>query len=458
MEEQFKKGFFEFIAAADAEKVHSQTIGWIFSKECGVFDDTEKSKILNELVFGEGKFQEDFRPANVSVEINDIDILIENKDWIIVIENKIKSSEHSNQLHKYEYITASNIEFAIESYENWKSIEFSQEFKTKYLAPNLDKKSRKKLLINWERGSQIKLKDFACFENRDLKYCDKKSKYLYLTLVDEKPKSENWISVSYQKLYKILHKYFTDKQNLISDNIAIVRAYLGTIENLSTAASLFLKNPKDYKFVFVEGKTSKKNLKVNDLTKNNAGNYIKKLQLETLLQKWFYTTIVDLIINNQDESDILGKVNFNIGETRGKALIDVLFKVVTIDNINYEPILQFQGNAIKLGLVGSSNIISKEKLNKDEKTERITKRKIKYAELLTKSKTFCNQFNIDINNEFENCKNLIDKISTPKTALGFMSTSLVNSNSFWQFEQSNPEEFVIEMVKIASQIIEEVND
>jgi hypothetical protein len=32
MEKQFKKGFFEFIAAADAEKVHSPTIGWIFSE------------------------------------------------------------------------------------------------------------------------------------------------------------------------------------------------------------------------------------------------------------------------------------------------------------------------------------------------------------------------------------------------------------------------------------------
>jgi hypothetical protein len=32
MEKQFKKGFFEFIASASAEKVHSQTIGWIFSE------------------------------------------------------------------------------------------------------------------------------------------------------------------------------------------------------------------------------------------------------------------------------------------------------------------------------------------------------------------------------------------------------------------------------------------
>jgi hypothetical protein len=32
MEKQFKKGFFEFIAAAGSEKVHSQTIGWIFSE------------------------------------------------------------------------------------------------------------------------------------------------------------------------------------------------------------------------------------------------------------------------------------------------------------------------------------------------------------------------------------------------------------------------------------------
>ena len=107
MSNQYQEGFFEFISAADAEKVHSQTIGWIFSKECDVFDRNQKSMILNDLISSKDNKREDFCPKKVNVEVYDIDILIETSDHLIIIENKIKSSQHSNQLFKYEYITAS---------------------------------------------------------------------------------------------------------------------------------------------------------------------------------------------------------------------------------------------------------------------------------------------------------------------------------------------------------------
>ena len=44
MEAQFKKGFFEFISAADSEKVHSQTIGWIFSEYCNSYAQSTTTK------------------------------------------------------------------------------------------------------------------------------------------------------------------------------------------------------------------------------------------------------------------------------------------------------------------------------------------------------------------------------------------------------------------------------
>ena len=102
MDVKFKKGFFEFISAADSEKVHSQTIGWIFSEYCNVFNPDDKSAILNELCFNKEIIKHDFKTIEkVDVEVKDIDILIEGDDWRIVIENKIKSSQHSNQLLKY---------------------------------------------------------------------------------------------------------------------------------------------------------------------------------------------------------------------------------------------------------------------------------------------------------------------------------------------------------------------
>ena len=128
MEKQFKKGFFEFIAAADAEKVHSQTIGWIFSENCEVFDDNDKSSMLKELINVKNE-KIDFIPTRVDVEISDIDILITCGDKLIIIENKIKSSHHSNQLFKYKYITANNKETALAYYDKWKGLEFTEDFK-----------------------------------------------------------------------------------------------------------------------------------------------------------------------------------------------------------------------------------------------------------------------------------------------------------------------------------------
>lgn len=95
--------FFNAIGVADMEKVHSAVIGWMLSDKCNAFDIKEKSTLLCNL------FQENvcvFKTIIVQVEVYNIDILIETEDnlgnkecW--VIENKIKSNQHSNQLDKY---------------------------------------------------------------------------------------------------------------------------------------------------------------------------------------------------------------------------------------------------------------------------------------------------------------------------------------------------------------------
>ena len=45
-----------------------------------------------------------------------------------IIENKIKSSQHSNQLDKYKYITAKDKETALAYYEKWKGVKFPKDF------------------------------------------------------------------------------------------------------------------------------------------------------------------------------------------------------------------------------------------------------------------------------------------------------------------------------------------
>ena len=92
--------FFERIGVADMEKVHSAVIGWIFSDDCKALTYQKKSELLCSL-FQVSPVQT-FNSIVVEVEHHDIDVLIitdNNACW--VIENKIKSSQHNNQLDKY---------------------------------------------------------------------------------------------------------------------------------------------------------------------------------------------------------------------------------------------------------------------------------------------------------------------------------------------------------------------
>lgn len=90
-----KKSFFEYIGLADVERVHSQILSWILSKDCEAFDANEKTTLLNN-IFGINE-----NIIDIQTERDKIDILITTQNNIIIIENKLKSSQHSNQLIKY---------------------------------------------------------------------------------------------------------------------------------------------------------------------------------------------------------------------------------------------------------------------------------------------------------------------------------------------------------------------
>ncbi len=101
------RNFFEVIGIADMEKIHSATIGWMLSDECDAFDLTTRSRMLNDLF--ETNNNKIFKTINFDIEWENIDIRYTTTDtnniveyW--VIENKIKSSQHSNQLDKYEEV------------------------------------------------------------------------------------------------------------------------------------------------------------------------------------------------------------------------------------------------------------------------------------------------------------------------------------------------------------------
>jgi hypothetical protein len=417
MDVKFKKGFFEFISAADSEKVHSQTIGWIFSEYCNVFNPDDKSAILNELCFNKEIIKHDFKTIEkVDVEVKDIDILIEGDDWRIVIENKIKSSQHSNQLLKYEYITSKTIEDAMK---------IEEQCSAKNIVHDLTPSKR----LDGE----------------------KQPYYIYLSLIEEEPNGlSNWNPINYFTLHRVIKKRLAKKRTLEHTDWSFVESYLQTINNLSSAADFFIKSPNDFSFVFSEGKKTKTQLLNLRSEENTASWYIKNLQLETILQKWFYSDLVKSISRRGFNFE------YNIGETHGTALLDFFFDEITIDNKKYKPILQFQGNAVKLALAGYSD---NKNLNHSSLAELRTRRKNRFAIKLAQSPTFFNESRYVLLGD-KIVSKIVSDLSTPRTLEGFISIRLdyqKNQDEFWQLKD-NPIDFVIGMIKKAKCIYKEIND
>jgi len=166
-----KKTFFEYISMADSEKVHSQTIGWIFSNNCNAISKQDKERILKNLISS----KETLNIEDVFIEIDDIDILIKCSSRLIVIENKVKISQHDNQLEKY------------------------------------------------EKDALIKATELNIDPNN--------ISFIYLTLDKEKSNKNPWIDVSYLELMGELNKYPKSE----SDDTVIFNQYLTTINKILNA-------------------------------------------------------------------------------------------------------------------------------------------------------------------------------------------------------------------------------
>lgn len=91
-----RQNFFEVIGIADVERVHSQMLAWIFG--ANVLTAAQKSEILTDLTGRVGEYA----VRQVSTEHDHIDVLIETESATVAIENKIKITEHDEQLARYQ--------------------------------------------------------------------------------------------------------------------------------------------------------------------------------------------------------------------------------------------------------------------------------------------------------------------------------------------------------------------
>jgi PD-(D/E)XK nuclease superfamily len=241
------KSFFEYLGIADLERVHSQFLAWMLSDDCNGIDPDEKNKLFK------GIFKIDGVVKEVYTERKGIDILIKTSSDIVVIENKIKTSQHSNQLDAYKEICD---------------------------------------------------KDFP----------DLIKHFYYLTLIGENSNNKYWKRISYKIIYESITALNVN-QNI--PHGFIIKEYILFLERLINVLEDFNAHVVKYDFVFNDGNKKKYDKKINDYKSDNADNewFIASNQLETILQKSFLNSIVDKLnpfIGSVDETRGTALVNFII--------------------------------------------------------------------------------------------------------------------------------------------------
>jgi len=184
-----EKSFFENLQIADSERVHSEFISWFLSPNCKSISETDKFIFIDRLFKLNGTNQ----IIKSGTEIDNIDIFIETNNCVLIIENKIKSSQHSNQLSRY--------------------------------------------------------KEFV-----EIKYSEKQHRFIFLTLVKEQNIDNSWTHVSYYDIFQELNKldllsnkhstfvndyilYLTRLLSVLNDVVANPLKYTSVFENGSLKKS-----------------------------------------------------------------------------------------------------------------------------------------------------------------------------------------------------------------------------
>ena len=227
---------------ADSENVHSQTIGWIFSKNCNAISKEDKENVIKNLISLKGNIEID----EIFVEIDDSDILIKCSKRLIVIENKVKISQHDNQLEKY------------------------------------------------EKDAKIKA-DKLNIDHDNISY-------IYLTLDKEASNKSPWIDVSYLSLIKELEKC----KIIENEDAVIFNQYLVTINRIINTINISINDHELRRWCFKNTGIKKYDLLskdvfselCKDLTKDeNLKNalYLIETGMIRIIQKLFYKRTLESI-------------------------------------------------------------------------------------------------------------------------------------------------------------------
>nr|WP_322626054.1 PD-(D/E)XK nuclease family protein [uncultured Flavobacterium sp.] len=233
--------FFDDLMISDSERIHSQVIAWILRIDNGLLPNKQKSIFLKDLF----NLKEEVIITNdleVYTEVRHIDIIVKSSSHLFIIENKLKSSEHSLQTTRYSDVVKKEYDFT-----NTKPV------------------------------------------------------FGFLTLVDDIPSSKEWVPIAYSKLLVSL-KQLTS--SLKGKEAIFAKEYIDTIHKLVFVFSEFTRNPLEFHTVFQDGNKSKhrKDTKYD----NPLQEYIRINQLETIFQKAFFKSIASNVKVPDSQIEING--------------------------------------------------------------------------------------------------------------------------------------------------------
>ncbi len=177
--------FFDYLAIADRERIHTQMLAWLFSDYCEALSQSQKRQLYRKLVNKPDDLPPDTK-FSTQTEYQSIDLIIIAGNDCCVIENKLKSTQHSNQLERY----------------------------------------------------QKEIQEDARFKGKNTVYC-------FLTLVGEEVQSLVWQSIEYENFFNALREVMSNNAASQENqkHTIILQEYIATLGNLIQAKNQYF-NPE----------------------------------------------------------------------------------------------------------------------------------------------------------------------------------------------------------------------
>lgn len=399
--------FFDYIGAADMERIHSATIAWMISDYCSALTIGEKTRILNILFKTEKSGLTSIETIN---EFEHLDIAVITTDktgqkelW--VLENKVKAQLGFNQLSKY----------------------------SKRIAEGYNEENSKKV------NDMIKAK-----------HCYAHNHFAVLSLIGQLPQDQEslgeWSSSTYDELSAELDSIFKNKGNADSPQMEIVKEYYNCISYLVNALSEFRKNPQAFSNVFTDG--SKAKAVKTTLNLPGLPGYIAANGLETLFQKAYFTDIVNEIFQEIFESNEIKIKYCHVGESRGNADLAFHFgPIADYDNgkIRYCGDLSFQNGAFKIAVA-------------QENYPRRSEEGSLAETLLNKWVSVFEEYNNEeYNNKYKSkSKSVYNRINEPKSRARVSLSYNIGKDWYSMYDRESFISLVKDQLAISQEILDEI--